>query len=361
MQKEKSTKKNAFGGKKLILWMLLFVAITAVTFWAVSAQSADFSVGEFLADLKNADPKYLCGAVIAMLGYVLFEGLAVLVICRAMGYRRRIKDGFIYSASDIYFSAITPSASGGQPASIWFMVQDGIPATTAVAALVANLVCYTLAIVVIGGVTFLCAPAMFLEYSTLSKILIVAGYITLTLLAVLFLLLLRKGNWVYALAQRLIRLLAKCRLVKRQEKWEARLQSSLQRYQGCAELLLHRKKAILLTFLLNLLQRASQITVTSLALLATGGSGGQAGQAWFAQSYGVIGSNCVPIPGAMGVSDYLLLDGLGNMMAAEQAVRLDLLSRALSFYSMILICGIAILVKYILILQRKWKSKEEPI
>ncbi len=46
-----------------------------------------------------------------------FEGEALREIVFHMGYPTKHKDAFVYSAADIYFSAITPSASGGQPAS----------------------------------------------------------------------------------------------------------------------------------------------------------------------------------------------------------------------------------------------------
>ena len=40
----------------------------------------------------------------------------------------------------------------------------------------------------------------------------------------------------------------------------------------------------------------------------------------FFHGYTVLGSNCIPIPGAIGVSDYLMLDGFGSMMSEAQAV-----------------------------------------
>ena len=53
----------------------------------------------------------------------LFEGEALREIVFHMGYPTKHKDAFVYSAADIYFSAITPSASGGQPASAFFMIK----------------------------------------------------------------------------------------------------------------------------------------------------------------------------------------------------------------------------------------------
>ena len=98
----------------------------------------------------------------------------------------------------------------------------------------------------------------------------------------------------------------------------------------------------------NVLQRLSQIAVSVFAFLATGGAPERIGTVFSLQCYVVLGSNCIPIPGAMGVSDYIMLSGLGSIgMPPEAAVSLDLLSRSVSFYICIIVCGISIMGKYI--------------
>ena len=56
----------------------------------------------------------------------------------------------------------------------------------------------------------------------------------------------------------------------------------------------------------------------------------------------------MPGPGAMGVSDYLLLDGLGRFMHNDMAVTLELLSRSVSFYSCVIISGIIVIMGYVI-------------
>ena len=77
----------------------------------------------------------------------------------------------------------------------------------------------------------------------------------------------------------------------------------------------------------------------AITYLAMGGRGRLAGSIFAMQSYVVIGSNCVPIPGAMGVADYLMLDGFENFLPADLVVSMELLSRSLSFYICVLLCG----------------------
>ncbi len=355
---KKTKNSGAFTTKKTILWMILFVAIAAISIYTIAAQSTGFSSKNFFEYIKNANPYYILLAILSMLGFIIFEGLAVIMICKALGYRRGIKSGFIYSASDIYFSALTPSATGGQPASVWFMIKDGISGTASVVALVVNLVFYSASIILIGLITFIFAPNMFFDFTQPCKLLIVAGFCLLSIIAAFFILILIKENIVYACAAAFIKFFAKLKIVKHPEKLNIKLKNVIYRYKECASLIWKNKKLMFGAFLFNLLQRACQITVTMFTFLAVGGSWGLADNAWFVQSYTVLGSNIVPIPGAMGVSDYILLDGLDNIIASDSAVNLELLSRAISFYSMIAICGVAILIKYIFISKNNTAIKE---
>ena len=100
-------------------------------------------------------------------------------------------------------------------------------------------------------------------------------------------------------------------------------------------------------------KRVLLIAVTMCAFRAAGGAAEQMLDAWAVQGFSILGYSFVPIPGAMGVADLMLMDGFGQMMAQESAVNLELLSRSISFYSCILICGAAVLVKYLMQKVRK--------
>ena len=114
-------------------------------------------------------------------------------------------------------------------------------------------------------------------------------------------------------------------------------------YRRCAALLSGHRPMLVKSFLFNLLQRASIISVPMMAYMAMGGQPGRAPDVFAMQSFVVLGSNTVPIPGAMGVADYLMLDGFKSVLGQDQVAGMELLSRSLSFYGCVLLCGIAFL------------------
>ena len=338
--------------KKQWAWSLLFVVIAIGTIAAVMLQNKNFSLSDFLGFIQNASIPWLVASFTCMLLYIFFEGWALLIICKAFGYKRNMWQGYIYSSADIYFSAITPSATGGQPASAYFMVKDGMSKMMVTTALIMNLCMYTLSIVAIGTLCFAFGFSNFLEYSFLSQMFIVVGFLIQSGLAIFFVFLFVKKALLHKICSTLIHLLCKMRLMRKEEKKQERLNKAMNRYHRHAQALAGHKKTMLFVFLFNLLQRFFHIMVTVCAFMATGGTLSQTTDVWLLQGYVVIGSYCMPIPGAMGISDFLLLDGFGTIMDETNAVHLELLSRSFSFYFCIILCGISILMQYLVIKKR---------
>ena len=343
---------------KKILWSLLFIVIAALTVWAVTAQNQSFSLTSFVAFLGTLDTKYVILAFAGMICFILFEALALKTIAKSFGFKRSLGRNFTYSSADIYFSAITPSASGGQPASAFFMVQDGIPGSMTTVILIVNLVMYTFAIIVLGILCFILNPFVFLHFSTLSKILIIVGCAIQLLIAFFFIMVLRHPRILYKICSFFFTILAKIRIIRNLEARKESLANSLKTYRGYVHQIRGKKWMLVRAFVFNFLQRASLIAVTVFAFLASGGGIDHAVDMWVTQSMVVLGTNTVPIPGAMGISDYMMLDAFGTIMPEAFAVNLVLLSRAVSFYFCVIICGITFLGRCLLANYLKRKSEK---
>ena len=61
-----------------------------------------------------------------------------------------------------------------------------------------------------------------------------------------------------------------------------------------------------------------------------------------------IGYNFVPVPGAMGIADYLMVDGFSGIMSRDAAFELEMLSRGLTFYICVSISGVITLIGYLI-------------
>lgn len=345
--------------KKKVLWSFVFLALVILTVYVLTNQSKSFSIKGFASFIAGANPIWLAGAIIAMLGFVFFEGMAVRTLCRMFGYRTGVRQSIVYSSSDIYFSAITPSASGGQPASALFMIGDGIPPTVTTIVLLINLTLYALSIILTGIICLLFGADILANFDDFSTFLILLGFVIQIFLVVLFLLLVYKEKIVMKIADAGIRVLMKLHLIKNGEKLRKRLIGAEEKYKECADAILDHKRDIFKAFIYNLLQRMSFILVSVCTYMAVYGNVSRIWDVFATQGYVVLGSNTIPIPGAVGVSDYLFMDGFHAIV--KDPVNIELLSRGISFYSSVIICGIITLVAYIIrgVKGTKHKKNEE--
>ena len=130
-------------------------------------------------------------------------------------------------------------------------------------------------------------------------------------------------------------------------------------YNECVVTLAGKKALLFKTFVLNLLQRSAQILVPVFCYYAMHGNFADGLKVFIIQTYVVMGSNFIPVPGAVGISEFLMYFGYSMLLNDEASYTLAILSRGISFYTCIIISIVTVITGYILI--RFKKNKEEKI
>ncbi|MCR5672508.1 MAG: flippase-like domain-containing protein [Lachnospiraceae bacterium] len=345
--------------KKNEIWFVVATVLAALSIWTVVQQTKDYSFDDFTEFFKNSDPFWIGMAILCMISYIVFEGLALLGVLKAFGHKRAFNKGVVYSAADILFSAITPSATGGQPASAFYMMADGVPAAVSAVALLLNLVMYTASIMTIGIIAVILRPGLFFVFSAFSKILILIGYIILGTLIIFIILLIKREDWVHSIGKILIKIFSKIKLIRNKGKFEAKLDRITNEYRECSEMIDGHRGMLVKCFIFNFLQRTLQICVSAMLFLARGGKASEAIDVWATHAFSVIGSNCIPIPGAMGVIDLLLVDGMQDLMNEQEAISLELASRGISFYVCVLACVVIVALGHFALRKRIERFQSE--
>lgn len=340
-------------GKSRALWSIAAIVLAVVTVLVVLSQNKEFSFPALWESLREANVWYLGAAVASSLCICLAEAQALRVSCRALGHPCRYRRSVVYSAADLYFSAITPSASGGQPLCAALMMRDGIPGAVSTAALLATLSMYTMSLLLLGIVALVLFPGIFLALDPAAQILILIGYAIFLALTAFFLLLLKNEALLRKMCTFVVKLGAKLHLLRHPERTLEKLGRSMDEYGRSVAVLRTKKRMFFVILGHNLLQRLATSLVPFFVALSGGATIGQACSLWGAQIYSMIGSNCLPIPGSMGVADYLMLHSFELVLPEAQAVSLELISRALSFYFVVILCGTLVLVDHIVHLRRK--------
>lgn len=339
MQPNRKTHKN-------FIWTIVSLILAVLTVHMVMKNGKKESLSELIAAVGTSDKTYLMLGIIASAMYVWFEGVAICSILKSTGYPQNNMRGLLYSTSDVYFSAITPSATGGQPASAFFMIRDGIPAGIATATLILNLMMYTLSILVLGMASVIISPDAFRGFSGLARFLICIGFAALSFLALFFHLLLKKEGLIFKPLTRLVTFLYDKKLIKNKDRKLSKLEKIRNDYRACSSLISGRPKVLRGCLIWNIIQRGSQIMVPMLIYASLGGDKKNMPQVFSKQCLITIGYNFIPIPGGMGISDYLMIDGFTKIMSEHMAYNVELISRGVAFYICVSISGIITLIGY---------------
>ncbi len=114
----------------------------------------------------------------------------------------------------------------------------------------------------------------------------------------------------------------------------------------CSAIISGRKRILFGAFFWNLVQRACQMTVPMLVYAALGGQAGKMLVVYAKQCLVTIGYNFIPVPGGMGISDYLMVDGFSCTMGEQMAYNVELISRGLMFYICVAASGVLTLIGY---------------
>ena len=141
--------------KKQIGNGIFLIAVFALTLYSVFHGQDLQALQEYIA---AADVRYWLAAVPCVLLFIGSESVIIYYMMRTIGQKIMLGHCFLYSFVGFFFSCITPSASGGQPAQIYYMRKDEIPIPVSTLVLMIVTITYKLVLVVLGIAVMLFRP-----------------------------------------------------------------------------------------------------------------------------------------------------------------------------------------------------------
>lgn len=337
------------------LFNILFVLVLlGLTVFILIKSNKELSWADVRAFFSNCNPAYIVLAVGGMLVFLLAEAWSLKNIAKKFGYKTKFVSAFAYSSADAYYSALTPSATGGQPASAYYMVKDGIDAGSTTFILVFNLLGYTAAIFVLGVAAFVISLFTstggwaFLDFSVLSKVFIIVGVVMQVFLIWLFVACLKHPGAVLKTGGALIALLAKLKFSKKPEILREKLSAMVEKYRYCGEQIKKHRNLFLQTLLLNVLQRGAQVAITAFVFKAAKPQTDML-HVFALQCFVLLGYNSMPLPGGSGVFELLYLNVFSTVVFFDKPflVVAVMVTRVISYYGCLIFSGIFTLVYHV--------------
>ena len=133
--------------KKMIFNVLFLFLVFAATLYGVF-HGEDLS--EIAEILKTVNLYWLLPGVACVIIFIWGESIIIFYMMHTLGIHLKKWKCFLFSSVGFFFSCITPSATGGQPAQIYYMKKEKIPIPVSTLVLMIVTITYKMVLVVIG-------------------------------------------------------------------------------------------------------------------------------------------------------------------------------------------------------------------
>ena len=323
--------------KKQLLNLAFVLFLLVLTLVVLYYSSGELNLESLQLFFDDCNIWWIVAAVGCMLLYALLEALTIKFILRKFGYKPHFRSTLAYASSDIYYSAVTPSATGGQPASVFYMLRDGVPSGTAAFALVFNLVGYTAALLILGTLCLIFNFSMFLNFSVWVKLFIIVGFVAQLGLLLLSIACFRRPKIVLKIGNWAISLLVRIRIIKKEQKWRDRITRVVDKYHGCFESFKSQHGLFVRVLAFNIVQRAALIMVSVFVCMSA--TSYSMLELFAMQTFAMIGYNSIPLPGGSGAYEFLYINIYGAAFTEEFTIIALMVTRVISYYLSMLVTG----------------------
>jgi len=216
-------KLKKYSGALYIVLMTVIVALVLVN---------NHDAAQIIAALRTMDLRWVGAAALCIGGYLFLRMAVLKYYLRCRGYRITWREAMGVTGAGQFYSAITPSASGGQPMQVLWLHRLGVPVSIGTACVSVKFIGFQAAVLLQGAVLWLAdwqkvsAQLYGFRWLVLLGFAMNAGLIAVIFLAILCRSLLdRLIGW-------LLRLGAKMKLVRRPEALRERFRLSLEDYRA---------------------------------------------------------------------------------------------------------------------------------
>lgn len=334
--------------KKYILSICFLICLILITIVVIFTK---YNIKDLIKLIKKIEAKYILFSIPLLIIYILFESLATKVILKALGLNTSLKKNFCYSSIDYYFCAVTPSASGGQPMVLYYMNKDKIPVSYGSLTLLINTALFKIVLLVLSTISIIfCYEQIFIN--PLFIVLFVIGYIINIALVLLCFLAAFKRKWIEKAGKVIIMWLSRHKLIKKTISTVRLFNQKMDEYEEGAKLIKKNKKKFLIVLGCNFIQRIAMFSIAFFVYLSFY-KVFEIKRVSFIDLFAiqVIIALCVdslPLPGGVGISEFLYVYLFGIVYISEEIVASAmLLTRAVSFYIPLIFTAIIVIAKHI--------------
>lgn len=336
--------------KQTLQYIAIFLLLISVTFYFLLKDYSPSQLYDILSSLKY---NYLLFGTLLAFIYIICESVSFKIIFKRLGQRTKFLSLIRYSFIGFYFSAITPSASGGQPMQMYFMKKDKIGISKSSLAVLLCVMGYQIALIILFIVAFLLNHNLVLGQKNEIKILFLIALISnFILLGFILGAVFSKKFFPRIINFIFNKIIAKIKFIKKKKEKRAKLDEIIVDYNECSKLFKKRPRLLVTIIGIYLFQLITRFTITYVVALAMNLNTESIIKFITIQALILFCVSALPIPGGVGITEFLYIAFFSLIIPLELINKAALVNQVVVYY-------IPVLLGAFIVMYSQWKYRKK--
>ncbi len=327
--------------KKFLFNIIFLILVFGGTLYGVFHGE---DLGEIVNILKTVNPLWIMAAVVCVVIFIWGESIIIYYMMHTLGIKLKKRTCFLFSSVGFFFSCITPSATGGQPAQIYFMKKEKIPIPVSTLVLMIVTITYKLVLVAIGVLLTLFGQGFIHTYLYDVRHVFYLGTALNVFCVGAMLVLVFHPELARKILVRGLVVLEKLHLMRHKSSRLEKLNASMDQYRATAVYLKEHVRVLIEVFAITVFQRFALFVGTWFVYRAFGLSEYSALVIALLQGSISVSVDMLPLPGGMGISEKLFSIIFLPIFGSQLLLPGMILSRGLGYYTELIISALFTIV-----------------
>ena len=320
------------------IWEILFLLLVfgSTVYMVFHGEDLERTL-EIIARVRK---EYLIPAVLCVVFFIWGESIIIYYMMGTLQVRLKKWTCFLFSSIGFFYSCITPSASGGQPAQVYYMRQKDIPVPVSALVLMVVTITYKAVLVLIGLGLVAFGQGLLHTYLREALPVFYLGIALNVICVAALVVLVFHNSLARAMLRRGLALLERIHLLRYKESRHDRLDSGMDQYRETAAYFRTHKLVVLNVLGITFAQRWALFLSTYFVYRALGLQGVSCMTITLLQAAISVSVDMLPLPGGMGISEKLFLTVFASVFTGQLLLPGMILSRGLSYYTELLLSAL---------------------
>lgn len=329
--------------KVRIVYLLLFFLCVSCTFFVVFKNN---DINLILNNIYKTDFKFIFIGILCMFAFISGEGINIRRVLKTTGHDVSFISSFKYACVGFFFSSITPSSTGGDPAQLYFMAKDGLSISHSALALLVELSSFQAVLCVLSLIGLIINFDILMNsVSSMKYFMFLGMIINIFYLTFLIMMIFSKVS-VTKIINLVYKMLKKIHY-KKSDLFYDKCLKQIDEYHECSVYLKNHKLILFKIFLTTLVQMILYYSVPYFVFKSLGLQGENFFTFVFLQASLSMAVSYMPMPGTVGASEGAFMLMFKSLFPTSILGSAMLISRGLSFYLFVIVTGLFILLNII--------------